>query len=184
MKNSKIIIVGLIVLVLLIFLIVKLFSSKKVEIYDKPVIALVTVGNGNITVKAGKYAYGDINQDGLIDEKDIKFMKTLLNSKLKFNDSQKILADINHDGEVNNDDLSALEDLLKKKKEIKYDTQSNILEYGISDSNNSNNCKWQSSNIIKDIGSGEHYAFVRIKNSDEVSLGYKFIYEESVDEIE
>ena len=188
MKMNKILVVALII-VLVIVLAYAIFKSTKsnvnnIDIYENPIVSLVIIGDDYVRIRAGVYAYGDIVQDGIIDENDVKFMELLLNSKLSFSDSQKLLADLNRDGVVNNADLEKLKKLVDDNKELKYDIKTDSLEYGVSSTNDSTGCSWQSSNIINNITYGEYYAFARIKNTDKISLGYKFTYEENVEEEE
>ncbi len=186
MKLNKILIIIIVLIVVLLFAYFVFKTTKSdvndIDICEKPIVSLVIIGENYVKIRAGIYAYGDIIQDGVIDNSDVKFMELLLNSKLTFSDSQKLLADLNHDDEVNNDDLEVLKELLKDKVELKYDIQTELLEYGVSSTDDSTNCKWQSDSTIKDITYGEYYAFVRLKNTDNVSLGYKFTYEKYEEE--
>lgn len=188
MKINKLlsIVLILITLILIIYFIFKTTKSdvNDIDICDRPVVSLVIIGNDYVTIRAGIYAYGDIVQDGVINDNDVKFLDLLLNSKLSFSDSQKLLADLNHDDVVDSKDLEMLKNLIKNGGEIKYDIQSNLLEYGISTMEDGNDCNWQSNNKIEGIAEGEYYAFVRIKNTDKKSLPYRFKYENDYEEEE
>lgn len=188
MKMNKILVVALIIVLVIVLAYVMFKATKSnnnnVEIYENPIVSLVIIGDDYVRIRAGIYAYGDIVQDGIIDENDVKFMELLLNSKLSFSDSQKLLADLNHDGATNENDLEELKKLIKNNGEIKYNIKTDSLEYGISTTEDGSDCNWQDSEVIDNITYGEYYAFARIKNTDKISLGYKFTYEENVEEEE
>ena len=181
MRVSKVIIVigSLCILALAVNYLIKVTKSNvnSIDLYEKPIVSLVTIDRNGVRIEAGIYAYGDINQDGVIDERDVQFMKSLLEAKLSFTDSQKKLADINHDGDVDQNDLNSLEERLASSKEIKYDTNSKELEYGVSPNDDVANCQWQTTNMFVIEQGREYYAFARIKNGDNISLSYKFNYE-------
>lgn len=60
--------------------------------------------------------YGDLNRDGVIDEKDIEIIKNIISGKILPTDLQKHLGDVNHDGVIDEKDLKYIENFINKNK--------------------------------------------------------------------
>lgn len=61
---------------------------------------------------------GDVNADGVIDEKDIELVQKYLNGEITLNEKQLEIADMNEDGKVNSTDLLRLREyILENTKE-------------------------------------------------------------------
>ena len=142
------------------------------NLYGLPSIALVTMSDENITIKAGMYHYGDINQDEIINRRDLEFIKLLIDSKQVFTDDQKKLADYDKNGIVNETDIESVRKYLNNREEVKYNAESYRLLYCISKKANYNNCEWQDSNEFILDGGTDYYAFVTLRNNLNVVSNY------------
>ena len=179
MKRKLIIILVVILIVFLGYNLIKYTSSKEDVIdetitYNTPVVALITTSTEKATIKAGMYRYGDIDQNGIINENDIKFMELLLNSKLSFKEEQILLADMDKDGQVTDNDLKLLKEYISQNNQVKYDTYSDSLLYCISEVDDNSNCKWQKSNEFKLTNKTHYYVFAKL---DKISKSYELYYE-------
>lgn len=58
--------------------------------------------------------YGDVNRDGVIDDKDIKLIEKFIAGTETPNDLQKILGDVNHDGVIDEKDIKYIENFINK----------------------------------------------------------------------
>ena len=82
------------------------------DVKNNPGVIINTDKNGShITIKDPAVDndklifYGDLNQDGVIDEKDVKILQQFLDGTLELSDLQKVLGDVNHDEIVDEKDL-------------------------------------------------------------------------------
>lgn len=66
--------------------------------------------------------YGDLNRDGVIDNKDLQILKDIISGKVLPTDIQKHLGDVNHDGVIDNKDLKYIENFIKQNGENYGDT--------------------------------------------------------------
>lgn len=57
--------------------------------------------------------YGDINRDGVIDEKDLQLVQDIVNGDLTPTELQKVLADVNHDGIIDEKDILYIQNFIK-----------------------------------------------------------------------
>lgn len=63
--------------------------------------------------------FGDVNEDGLIDSKDVAFVKGYLNKANDLNQVQKVAADVNRDGIITENDLDfIINHCLQKENEL------------------------------------------------------------------
>ena len=145
------------------------------EYYPQPIISIVKIGNDIATIEAGIYKYGDITQDGVINNFDVEFIGLLIDDKLSFRDEQKLLADMNKDGIVNQQDIILVQKLIKKD-ELTYDTKTNDLIYCLTGEDNSTNCTWQENNNYTNLEEQIYYAFAKNINNDDISTSYAINY--------
>ena len=82
------------------------------DVKNNPGVIINTDKNGShITIKDPAVDndklifYGDLNQDGVIDEKDVEILQQFLDGTLELSDLQKVLGDVNHDEIVDEKDL-------------------------------------------------------------------------------
>lgn len=87
---------------------------------NKPGIIINTNNDGSyITVKHPQKAnenllfFGDVNQDGVIDDKDLEVIKQIIDGKITPTTSQKDIADVNHDGKIDDKDLEYISNFIK-----------------------------------------------------------------------
>lgn len=59
--------------------------------------------------------YGDVNRDGIIDQKDLDLINQFINKTKVPNALQTILADVNHDGVIDQKDVIYISNFIKKK---------------------------------------------------------------------
>lgn len=59
--------------------------------------------------------YGDLNRDGVIDEKDLEIAKQIVSGQVEPNELQKHLGDVNHDGVIDEKDVKYLENFINKE---------------------------------------------------------------------
>ena len=89
------------------------------DVKNNPGVIINTDENGShITIKDPAVDndklifYGDLNQDGVIDEKDVKILQQFLDGTLELSDLQKVLGDVNHDELVDEKDLEYIQNFL------------------------------------------------------------------------
>ena len=89
------------------------------DVKNNPGVIINTDENGShITIKDPAVDndklifYGDLNQDGVIDEKDVEILQQFLNGTLELSDLQKVLGDVNHDELVDEKDLEYIQNFL------------------------------------------------------------------------
>lgn len=58
--------------------------------------------------------YGDVNRDGVIDQKDIDLIKKFIDGSETPSDLQKILGDVNHDGVIDDKDIEYIQNFINK----------------------------------------------------------------------
>lgn len=89
------------------------------DVKNNPGVIINTDKNGShITIKDPAVDndklifYGDLNQDGVIDEKDVEILQQFLDGTLELSDLQKVLGDVNHDELVDEKDLEYIQNFL------------------------------------------------------------------------
>lgn len=89
------------------------------DVKNNPGVIINTDENGShITIKDPAVDndklifYGDLNQDGVIDEKDVEILQQFLDGTLELSDLQKVLGDVNHDELVDEKDLEYIQNFL------------------------------------------------------------------------
>ena len=190
MKNKKIYIGISIIVILLLISIGVLYNNRKnlttkskniigelditKKSYGYPLITLVYSNDTDLTVDAGIYRFGDIDQDGIIGNNDIDALETMISTdKIGFTKGQTELADVNEDGNVDNQDIELFQKYLAENGEVQYDTNKKLLNYCITDVNDSSNCIWQESENVKIKSQKDYYIFVKQINNDRISDVYK-----------
>ena len=191
MKNKKLIIIlaviGLIVISVIIFLLIRngvvIDSNNKNAIgvtditkrsYGYPCISLVSHNSKKITVDAGLYRFGDVNQDGSVDKDDADAISLIINSNMQFTEDQIKLADIDENGAITTNDLNMFNDYNNKNGTVKYSLNQKVLNYCLTTTKNSKNCKWQASNVFSLTKTGTYYIYTKNKTNNHVSTPYEF----------
>ena len=182
-SNSNIIIILVITIILLIAMIfgnytrannLNLFSSIVGETYETPIIKTVSTSNKTIKVKSGIYAYGDVNQDGIIDFNDLNSIKDMYDKDNVFNDNEILLADLNKDKKINNKDYEILDSFVKKNITKKYEVKNDGFEYCLNTSKDSSKCLWQTDKKLSVSKEGRYYIFVKKANKNVISSYYEY----------
>ena len=137
--------------------------------YGYPVISLLSFNSNKITVEAGYFRFGDVNLDGVVDEKDIEDINLILNSSIFFSQSQRNLADVDESGKIDEADIKLFEKYLKTNGKTEYDLNTNTLEYCVVTDNDSSNCIWQSNKIFELKEKKKYYFFAKQKNTGVIS---------------
>ena len=90
------------------------------DVKNNPGIIMNTDENGShVTIKDPTkdndklIFYGDLNQDGVIDQKDADIIQQYLDGTLELDDLQKIIGDVNHDELVDEKDLQYILNYIK-----------------------------------------------------------------------
>ena len=83
---------------------------KKVWILLAVLCLLTTTVLGTMAVSAGSVVYGDVNDDGKINNRDLAALQKFLNGYDTAIDEDA--ADVTHDGKINNRDLALLQKFL------------------------------------------------------------------------
>ena len=143
--------------------------------YVKLIIKDVLEEDNNLKIIAGRYRYGDVNRDGIINDLDNETIQFIINSYFTYTDNQRDLADLDQNGLVDAKDLNHLQNYLNKNGEIKYQYQVNNIMYAISTSKEKNNLTWQNSNIFSLNIEGRYYAF--IQDNNKIYEPFEFNYE-------
>lgn len=186
MNNKKILIyiILIIFLILAITLIFNKYRKNKNAIiatdYTIPLVSDVISNMENIEVKGGVYKYGDVNQDGSIDEYDKKMIELMINSNLNYTDEEKKLGDFNRDGNIDENDLNDLDKFLTKNSIKDYDPSLKKIEYCITEVNDSSTCQWQKNADFTKSEEKEYYVFVK----DEEKISNVYIYNHKLIDIE
>lgn len=176
----KKIIICVLILILILGSIFFVFSKNDNKIvvgedYNSPLIDSVSTRDNVLLIEAGNYKYGDINQNGIINEEDALALQLIINEKLKHTESQDILADLNKDKKIDSKDLDILIDYINNN-EIKYDYDNDLL-YCITISEKIDDCKYQEDKYIKDIDYNINPYYISVKNSKTNKVGtYKYSY--------
>ena len=176
----KKIIICILVFILILGSIFMITKKKSINLvgkqYEIPLIESVSYRDNTLLVNAGNYVYGDINQDGLINESDILAIDFIIKDELKYSESQKILADLNQDKKIDNKDKDILNEYLDNNNEYKYEYGNDIL-YCINSSEDENSCNFQNDKYIRDVDFSQGYHYLLIKNSKSNKVGiYKYTY--------
>lgn len=143
--------------------------------YVKLIIKDVLEEDNNLKIIAGRYRYGDVNRDGIINNLDNETIQFIINSYFTYTDNQRDLADLDQNGLVDAKDLNHLQNYLNKNGEIKYQYQVNNIIYAISTSKDKDNLTWQNSNIFSLNIEGRYYAF--IQDNNKIYEPFEFNYE-------
>ena len=75
------------------------------------------------------YQLGDVNMDGIINEKDANVMKDYYFNKVSLNDTQKILADVNFDSSIDSLDIGRLKSSIIGKMALDDGTGATLYSY-------------------------------------------------------
>lgn len=138
--------------------------------YGYPLIHLLSYNDNELSIDAGIYRFGDIDQDGIVGENDIEALKIMIDTdKIGFTDGQIKLADVNEDGVISDDDVKMFEQYLKNNKEVKYSVNSEMLSYCISAVNDNTTCSWQKSYKFNIEKGKDYYVFVKQNNNGRIS---------------
>lgn len=138
--------------------------------YGYPLIYLLSYNAGVLSIDAGIYRFGDIDQDGIVGSSDIDALKIMIEAgKVGFTDGQIKLADVNEDGSINNGDIKLFEQYLKKNGNVKYSVNSNLLLYCITTVNDNNTCSWQKKSTFNIVKGKNYYVFVKQSNNGRIS---------------
>lgn len=138
--------------------------------YGYPLIYLLSYNSGVLSVDAGIYRFGDIDQDGIVGSSDIDALKIMIEAgKVGFTDGQIKLADVNEDGSINNNDIKLFEQYLKKNGNVKYSVNANLLLYCITTVNDNNTCSWQKKSTFNIAKGKNYYVFVKQSNNGRIS---------------
>ena len=177
----KKIIICILVLILIggsIFFVFNKNNSKQIvvgEDYITPLIESVSTRENVLLIEAGNFKYGDINQDGVIDEIDLLALHLIIKDELKHSDSQDTLSDLNKDKKIDSKDLDILVDYINDN-ETKYDYKNDLL-YCVTTIEDTSNCNYQEDKYIKDIDYNINTYYISIKNSKTNKVGtYKYSY--------
>lgn len=73
---------------------------------------LATSVMGAMAVSADAVVYGDVNEDGKVNNRDLGVMQRYLNDLIGEDELNMEAADVTHDGKVNNRDLGLLQQFL------------------------------------------------------------------------
>ena len=142
--------------------------------YGYPVVSMLSEEDGYITISAGIYRFGDIDQDGVVGHEDVDALKIMVNTeKVGFSESQIKLADVNEDGSIDEKDVDMFNKYLNANGEVKYDINIKLLEFCLTDVDDSSTCKWESTFKFKISAKQDYYAFVRQINNKRVSKSVK-----------
>ena len=152
------------------------------EFYKEPIIIEVLYDNNEIKIIAGRYRYGDINRDGVIDDLDIQSINYIINSYFTYTEDQKELSDLDQNGLVDDKDMRLLQKYLSKNNRVNYEYQDNSIMYAISNNETKTNLKWQVSNTFEISEFGTYYAF--IKDSSKIYNPFEFNYDIYNEDIE
>ena len=174
----------LIVIILIVLLIGSLFfvlkgSNKNVvgTKYEYPLLESVSYKNGEFLINAGNYLYGDITEDGIINELDLMAIDLIITDNFKYSDGQKILADLNLDNVVDNKDKKLLSKYIENNKVSEYDYYSNLM-YCINKDDDINTCEYQESNYFYNVDFSIEYYYITIKNIETNKVNtYKYGYQ-------
>ena len=141
--------------------------------YSKPMIIEVYNLVDKISIKAGIYHFGDINQDGAINYNDVYAMDYILYSKLDYTDNQKRLADLDNNGIINYHDAEILKEYLNNNLPYQYDLKTDLLRYCfIEDS--IENCKWNIKEKQSINNSLDYQIIVKREDIKEMSTIYSY----------
>ena len=109
-------------------------NNKKLKVietnFELPLINNISIRDNVLLVNAGNYVYGDVNQDGYINNLDILAINLMINDDLKYSESQKRLGDLNQDDKINSKDIDILNNYLDDKREYKYDYDKDLVIMG------------------------------------------------------
>ena len=184
--EKRTVFVGLLILVVICIGVVIVFGNNKdlnsknkniigetdisKKSYGYPVISMLSEEDGYITISAGIYRFGDIDQDGVVGYEDIEALKIMINTnKVGFSESQIELADVNEDGSIDKKDVDMFNKYLNTNGEVKYDLNIKLLEFCLTDVDDSSTCKWETTFKFKPDSKQDYYAFVRQTNNKRVS---------------
>lgn len=177
---KKVIVIVLIVLLVSSLLFVLNNKTNLVgTTYDIPLIESISYRNNNFIINAGNYMYGDINEDGLINELDKLAIDFIIDDNFKYTEGQKILSDLNKDNVIDNKDKKLLINYIDNHKDNdnEYDYYSNIV-YCVSDSEDIDNCDYQESNYFYNLDFSKSYHYITVKNKETNKVNtYKYSYE-------
>lgn len=191
MKNKKRLII-VVALVLLVVGLVFVFSLRKGKdlssdnkniigeqditktSYGYPLIKVVYYNSTKVTIEAGIYRFGDINQDGVVGQQDLDVLRIMIgNDNVGFNDGQIKLADVNEDDFINEDDIELFAHYLKNNGEVKYSVNSDLLAYCIASINDNNSCSWQQNSSFNLGEFKDYFVFVKQINNNRISDGMR-----------
>lgn len=109
-------------------------------------------------------AYGDVNEDGIINEDDYLLIEKYLNNEDVLTDGAKINADVNNDDQINLVDVDIIKQVclgtvgyvgyLPSKPILIYDIYEGNIDIGTGDENDSNNDVDEDNNNEKDDSTG------------------------------
>lgn len=143
--------------------------------YGYPLIHLLSYNNGVLSIDAGIYRFGDIDQDGVVGTNDIDALKIMIDTEqIGFSDGQIKLADVNEDGSINNNDVVLFERYLKNNGEVKYSVSSELLSYCVTSINDNTTCSWQKRAGFNIEKGKNYYVFVKQVNNSRISEGMLF----------
>ena len=75
------------------------------------------------------YQFGDVNMDGIVNNKDVDVVKDYQFDRVELNETQKILADVNCDSLINSYDTARLKASIIGKMALNDDTITNVYSY-------------------------------------------------------
>lgn len=192
MKNKKIIIISIILVLIVLGLAAILYfkpyknlSSGNKNIigeqditktsYGYPLINLLYYNDNTLSVEAGIYRFGDIDQDGVVGTNDIDALKIMISTdKVGFTNGQVKLADVNEDSIINNSDVELFNQYLNNNGNVEYSISSNLLSYCITLKKDSSTCTWQNSSKFKVTEKKDYYVFVKQNSNNRISEAMLF----------
>lgn len=183
MNKKNIIIISIIVTILTVLIAVNRLNFRQNKIESKiinkyhnfPMISLLSTASNNLIVTSGLYKYGDITQDGKINEEDRNQMSLALDYKIQLSEDQIALGDLDGDKTITSTDLNILKEFIKKNPNTSYSSKV-TLEYCLSEDDSSNYCKWQDKNEFVLNHDGNYYVFIKQKDNSKISKSYNYNY--------
>lgn len=178
-KKHTIIILVIVIILLIIFFYSSNSNHNKVESQiineycDYPMVSLLSTAANNLIITAGLYRYGDVNQDGKINNEDVASVTQALESSLELSEDQVKLADLDEDKMITKEDLEILKYFIKNNPDLSYSIETN-LEYCLNEIDDSSNCLWQEKNEFILDHDSNYYIF--IKSNDIISKSYNYNY--------